>query len=160
MAKKRVYEIAKERGVSSKELLSALQAAGVDVKAAASTVDEAEAAKALSADGGVGDRPAPAQADAKPPRRQPMSGRRSRRSRSATGFARRRGRAAGRGLEAPDRASRASRPRLARTGSRSPAEAVRARRREVGVRATPRRPGARWPRASARPARAGAGAVS
>jgi translation initiation factor IF-2 len=48
MAKKRVYEIAKEKGVSSKELLAALQAAGVDVKAAASTVDEAEAAKVLS----------------------------------------------------------------------------------------------------------------
>jgi translation initiation factor IF-2 len=48
MAKKRVYELAKERGVSSKELLAALQAAGVDVKAAASTVDEAEALEKLS----------------------------------------------------------------------------------------------------------------
>jgi translation initiation factor IF-2 len=51
MAKKRVYEIAKERGLSSKELLAALQAAGVDVKAAASAVDEAEAAKVLSGNG-------------------------------------------------------------------------------------------------------------
>ena len=51
MAKKRVYEIAKERGVSSKELLAALQTAGVDVKAAASTVDEADVTRALSGNG-------------------------------------------------------------------------------------------------------------
>ena len=54
MAKKRVYELARERGVSSKELLEALHAAGVDVKAAASTVEESEVAKML---------PAPAPAD-------------------------------------------------------------------------------------------------
>jgi translation initiation factor IF-2 len=48
MAKKRVYELAKERGLSSKELLARLQEAGVDVKAAASSVDEAEVAKLLS----------------------------------------------------------------------------------------------------------------
>jgi translation initiation factor IF-2 len=51
MAKKRVYEIAKEKGVSSKELLAALQKAGIDVKAAASTVEEADVAKVLSSDG-------------------------------------------------------------------------------------------------------------
>src|SRR2546428_13025643 len=55
MAKKRVYEIAKERGVSSKELLEALRAAGVDVKAAASTIDESDALKALTPDGAAGD---------------------------------------------------------------------------------------------------------
>jgi translation initiation factor IF-2 len=48
MAKKRVYEIAKEKGVSSKDLLAALRAGGVDVKAAASTVEEAEAARVLA----------------------------------------------------------------------------------------------------------------
>jgi translation initiation factor IF-2 len=68
MAKKRVYEIAKEQGVSSKDLLAALQAGGVDVKAAASTVDEAEAARVLAAGAGSGngkpqaDTPAPEQA--------------------------------------------------------------------------------------------------
>jgi translation initiation factor IF-2 len=51
MSKKRVYEIAKEQGLSSKELLDRLTAAGVDVKAAASTVEEALALKALGADG-------------------------------------------------------------------------------------------------------------
>jgi translation initiation factor IF-2 len=62
MAKKRVHEIAKERGISSKEVLAVLQKAGLDVKAAASSVDEsdvqrafsngADAPKAASADGG------------------------------------------------------------------------------------------------------------
>jgi translation initiation factor IF-2 len=70
MAKKRVYEIAKEKGVSSKDLLDALRAAGVDVKAAASTVDEAEAARVLAAAAGSGNgkpqsTPAPEQAPKK-----------------------------------------------------------------------------------------------
>jgi translation initiation factor IF-2 len=78
MSKKRVHEIAKERGLSSKELLEKLKAAGVEAKAAASSVDEAVALKALDVGGagaasspngapapassavGVADRPAPA----------------------------------------------------------------------------------------------------
>jgi len=51
--KKRVHEIAKERGLSSKDVIAALQAAGVDVKAAASSVDEEVAAKALAAGNGA-----------------------------------------------------------------------------------------------------------
>ena len=47
MAKKRVHEIAKERGLTSKEVLAKLQAAGIEVKAAASSVEEDVAAKAL-----------------------------------------------------------------------------------------------------------------
>ena len=47
MSKKRVHEIAKEHGLSSKELLEKLHAAGIDAKAAASSVDEAVALKAL-----------------------------------------------------------------------------------------------------------------
>jgi len=54
VAKKRVHEIAKAQGVSSKELLAALQAAGVEAKAAASTVEEADALKAISAAKGNG----------------------------------------------------------------------------------------------------------
>ncbi len=56
MAKKRVHEIAKERGISSKEVLAALQQAGLDVKAAASSVDERDIAKAFSngTDGAAG----------------------------------------------------------------------------------------------------------
>jgi len=47
VAKKRVHEIAKAQGVSSKELLAALKKAGVEAKAAASSVEESEALKAL-----------------------------------------------------------------------------------------------------------------
>src|SRR3954467_3947967 len=47
MAKKRVHEIAKEKGISSKEVLAVLQKAGLDVKAAASSVDEADVAPAF-----------------------------------------------------------------------------------------------------------------
>src|ERR1700684_95631 len=51
MSKKRVHEIAKEHGLSSKELLEKLKAAGVEAKAAASSVDEAAALRALGAPG-------------------------------------------------------------------------------------------------------------
>jgi translation initiation factor IF-2 len=54
VAKKRVHEIAKAQGVSSKELLDALKAAGVEAKAAASSVEEADALKAISAAKGNG----------------------------------------------------------------------------------------------------------
>ena len=49
MATKRVHEIAKQRGVPSKEILAALKAAGLEVTTAASSVEEAEAAKVLGA---------------------------------------------------------------------------------------------------------------
>src|SRR3954466_11399647 len=48
MAKKRIHEIAKEQGLSSKDVLDKLQAAGLDVKAAASSVEEADALRAIS----------------------------------------------------------------------------------------------------------------
>src|SRR5882724_10704188 len=48
MAKKRVHEIAKERGIPSKEVLAVLQKAGLDVKAAASSVDEGDVERAFS----------------------------------------------------------------------------------------------------------------
>jgi translation initiation factor IF-2 len=47
MAKKRVHEIAKAQGLTSKELLEALNAAGVEAKAAQSSVEESEALAAL-----------------------------------------------------------------------------------------------------------------
>ncbi|HET9120087.1 MAG TPA: translation initiation factor IF-2 [Solirubrobacterales bacterium] len=54
MAKKRVHEIAKAQGLTSKELLAALKAAGVEAKAAQSSVEESDALAALknSGDGG------------------------------------------------------------------------------------------------------------
>ena len=51
MAKKRVHEIAKARGITSKELLAALKASGVEAKAAASSVEEADALRAIAAAG-------------------------------------------------------------------------------------------------------------
>src|SRR4051794_31321645 len=48
MAKKRVHEIAKERGISSKEVIAVLQKAGLDVKASASSVDENDIAMAFN----------------------------------------------------------------------------------------------------------------
>jgi translation initiation factor IF-2 len=49
MSKKRVHEIAKEHGISSKELLERLKAAGIEAKAAASSVEESAALKVLDA---------------------------------------------------------------------------------------------------------------
>ena len=68
MAKKRVHEIAKAQGVSSKELLAALKKAGIEAKAAASSVEVGEALKALGNGAGGGGAPAPAKpkAEAKP----------------------------------------------------------------------------------------------
>jgi translation initiation factor IF-2 len=51
VAKKRVHEIAKAQGLSSKELLAALKKAGIEAKAAASSVEEADALKALPGNG-------------------------------------------------------------------------------------------------------------
>jgi translation initiation factor IF-2 len=64
MSKKRVHELAKEHGLSSKELLDKLHAAGIDAKAAASSVDEAAALKALGV--GAGGSAVPASAASAP----------------------------------------------------------------------------------------------
>jgi translation initiation factor IF-2 len=45
MAKVRVHEIAKQQGLTSKDVLAALQAAGIEAKAASSSVEEDEVAK-------------------------------------------------------------------------------------------------------------------
>jgi translation initiation factor IF-2 len=55
VAKKRVHEIAKQEGLTSKEVLAALNAAGVKATAAASSVEEDVARKALSAGKSSGD---------------------------------------------------------------------------------------------------------
>jgi translation initiation factor IF-2 len=57
MAKKRVHEIAKEKGMPSKDVLAILQKAGFDVKAAASSVDEKDIDKAFNG-GSAQDAPA------------------------------------------------------------------------------------------------------
>jgi translation initiation factor IF-2 len=72
MAEKRVHEIAKERGMSASDALLKLRAAGMDVTATASVVDEAEALRALGANGAATaapPRPAAGQRTAAPAQR-------------------------------------------------------------------------------------------
>jgi translation initiation factor IF-2 len=60
---KRVHEIAKERGLPAKDVLARLKAAGVDVKASSSSVDEDVARRVLAnGDGGAKPEAAPAPA--------------------------------------------------------------------------------------------------
>jgi translation initiation factor IF-2 len=67
MAKKRVHEIAKEQGLTSKELLAKLNAAGIEAKAAASSVEEAVALEVLGNGASATSKPAKeAKAKAKP----------------------------------------------------------------------------------------------
>jgi translation initiation factor IF-2 len=65
VAKKRVHEIAKAQGLESKDVLAALKNAGIEAKAAASSVEEADALKAIQAAKGNGG--AAATAEAKKP---------------------------------------------------------------------------------------------
>src|SRR5215203_7193500 len=67
--KKRVHEIAKQQGLSSKEVLAALNAAGIEAKVAASSVEESDALKALKTAGADG-----AQAASKPVAEDPAKG--------------------------------------------------------------------------------------
>jgi translation initiation factor IF-2 len=74
MSKKRVHEIAKEQGISSKELLERLAAAGIAAKAAASSVEESEALRAIGGNGATATATAPKPAPAKqaaPPAPEP-----------------------------------------------------------------------------------------
>jgi translation initiation factor IF-2 len=69
VAKKRVHEIAKAQGLESKDVLAALKSAGIQVKAAASSVEEADALKAIQAakgNGGAAAAPAEAKKPAPP----------------------------------------------------------------------------------------------
>src|SRR3954471_1686645 len=68
MAKKRVHEIAKQRGMPSKEVIAILQKAGLDVKTAAQSIDENDIEMAFS-NGGKG----PKQKTETPAPRQPQS---------------------------------------------------------------------------------------
>ena len=58
MSKKRIHEIAKEQGLTSKALIERLRAAGVEVKTASSSVDESAALRALDGNGAASSAPA------------------------------------------------------------------------------------------------------
>jgi translation initiation factor IF-2 len=87
VAKKRVHEIAKERGISSKEVIATLQKAGLDVKAAASSVDENDIARAFNggdAAGNAGAQSAEGRAQTEAPaQQQPQQQRPQRPTRAA-----------------------------------------------------------------------------
>jgi translation initiation factor IF-2 len=74
VAKKRVHEIAKAQNVSSKEVLAALKAAGIDAKAAASNVDEESALKAVEAAKGNGGKVSTPTPKPAPPKTAPTKG--------------------------------------------------------------------------------------
>jgi len=93
---KRVHEIAKQQGVPAKDVLARLQAAGVDVTAASSSVDEAlarrvlaraaakeQAAKAAAPNGAAGSGPTATTSPAAPPPPKPKVPARARDPRSA-----------------------------------------------------------------------------
>jgi translation initiation factor IF-2 len=63
MSKKRVNDIAKEQGMTVKDLLLKLQAAGIDAAAPSATVDEALALRALGTNGAGSDGASRARAD-------------------------------------------------------------------------------------------------
>jgi translation initiation factor IF-2 len=67
--KKRVHEIAKQEGLTSKEVLAALKAAGIEAKVAASSVEEEDALRALAAATGDG-----AKAESKSAKAAPKDG--------------------------------------------------------------------------------------
>src|SRR5437588_1041359 len=70
---KRVHQIAKERGLQPKAVLEALRAAGIEVKAASSSVDEAVATRVLG-NGDNSSASAPPAAEPRPPAAQPAAG--------------------------------------------------------------------------------------
>src|SRR3954467_4761887 len=88
MAKKRVHEIAKSQGMSSKEVLAKLQAAGLEVKAAASSVEESDALKALGGGNGAAPAQGPGGRNRRPPRGGCARAGRSRRHGAPPGRAR------------------------------------------------------------------------
>src|SRR5436190_14165793 len=143
MSKKRVYEIAKEQGISSKELLAKLTAAGIEVKAAASTVEEAAALRALgTATNAAGDGASGAQTKARP--------------QAASASDEAKPKAAPRRSTPQDKSKAAPAPSPADRLQPAGAPAARAPGAAAGAQSTP--PGARPARPTAPPARASGGA--
>ncbi len=76
MAKRRIYDIAKEKGLTNQELVDLLRAAGLEVKGSVSTVEEADVERVLSAAVKPDTKKAEAVEEAKPPLQQPRHPRR------------------------------------------------------------------------------------
>ena len=133
MSKKRVHEIAKEQGLTSKELLEKLAAAGVQAKAAASSVDEADALKALGLSAPAASNGAGAPATAAPQAKAAPKETKAAEPKAQAAEARRRGEA---GARRPPRPRLPLQPRLPRPPRRRPRP--RPRRRRPRRRVSPR----------------------
>ena len=131
MAKKRVHEIAKEKGISSKEVIAVLQKAGLNVKASASSVDENDIRRAFDPS------PAPqaaATAPAPPPTRRTTGPRRFDATRPADGPRRSEAARPGDGprrSEAASRSEPAAGPDRGGNGAAPPARPERERDRPL-----------------------------
>src|SRR5262249_2960793 len=126
---KRVHEIAKERGLPAKEVLEKLRAAGINVKAVSSSVDEDAAAKALGngAPQPAGNAAPAANATASPPARKSDDAKGSGNTKGS-GDAKVSGNAKGSGdAKRSGDAPKADKPRQAKSGDGKPADGARAR---------------------------------
>jgi translation initiation factor IF-2 len=124
MAKKRVHEIAKQRGLTSKEVLAALQAAGIEVTAAASSVEEETALEVLAGAGSTeGDGAKSPEAATTEPEEQ-ASARTQKPSGDETGDGK---------PAAPDKPPRRSRPVRSEGGTAAPSRPGGKRRRRVVI---------------------------
>ena len=121
--KKRVHEIARQQGVTSKEVLAALKAAGIEAKVAASSVEEEDALAALAATGADG---AEAKGESKPAS-GPSAG--AKQGAGSTGGG--------------DAEPAGTKPDGGKPGPRRDPRAVRPARREGGQEGSPARPSAR-----------------
>ena len=138
MSKKRVHEIAKEQGISSKELLEKLGAAGIAAKAAASSVEEADALRVLGSNGASS--AAAAAKPVEPPAPAPSAPASTAPAPPATSAAPSASTAASTAAPAPDSAADSTpagdrvRPtRDSRTGERTPASGSAGGRRRVVI---------------------------
>src|ERR671936_1755681 len=121
--KKRVHEIARQQGVTSKEVLAALKAAGIEAKVAASSVEEDDALAALAAAGADG---AEAKGESKPAS-GPSAG--AKQGAGSTGGG--------------DAEPAGTKPDGGKPGPRRDPRAVRPARREGGQEVSPAHPSAR-----------------
>ncbi len=152
---KRVHQIAKERGLPSKDVLERLRAAGIDVKAASSNVDEDVALKVLGNGDGAAANAAPA-ATATTPRATPKPGAdgASQQTPAPAPTAEPQSRAQATQTPPPGRVDHKQRPtRDSLQGERAPGAAGGRRRVVIDSQASRRAPGGGPPAQSSQPPR-------
>src|SRR5438105_11841489 len=150
---KRVHQIAKECGLQSKDVLERLRAAGVDVKAASSNVDEEVALKVLgNGDGAATASKAPVATGAAPPVPKPVGdGASAQRQAPAPAEAGPVAQSASPATARPDHKQRPTRDSL--QGERAPGAAGGRRRVVIDSQASRRAPGGGGPQGSQLPRR-------